>query len=71
LVAGTGLVITFSPRTSGDPIAGIVSVQEGRFVDGRWVVSRWLSGDETHQGRHLRIPAGQFGIQRIKLYRYR
>ncbi len=28
-----------------------------------------LSGDESHQGRHLRIPAGQFGSQRIKLYR--
>lgn len=71
LVAGTGLVITFTPRMPGPPIAGIASVQEGRFVDGRWELVRWLGGDETHQGRHLRIPAGQFGIQRIKLYRYR
>jgi beta-galactosidase GanA len=71
LVAGTGLVVTFATRSPGDPIAGIASIQEGRFVDGRWVISRWLGGDESHQGRHLRIPAGQFGIQRIKLYRYR
>ena len=70
LVAGTGLVITFTPR-SGDDRAGIVCVREGRFVDGRWVTDRWLGGDETHQGRHVRIPSGQFGIQRFKLYRYR
>lgn len=71
LIAGTGLVITFVPRSPGDPIAGIARVEEGRFVDGRWELARWLSGDETHQGRHVRIPAGQFGIQRVKLYRYR
>jgi beta-galactosidase GanA len=71
LVAGTGLIITFAPNSPGDPLAGIESVQEGRFVDGRWVITRWLGGDETHQGRHVRIPPGQWGIQRIKLYRYR
>jgi hypothetical protein len=71
LIAGTGLVVTFAPNPPGNELAGIVSVQEGRFVDGNWKLSRWLGGDETHQGRHLRIPAGQFGIQRIKLYRYR
>ena len=70
LVAGTGLVITFAPRT-GNGRAGIDSVREGRFVDGHWVTHRWLGGDETHQGRHVRIPAGQFGIQRFKLYQYR
>lgn len=71
LVAGTGLVITFDPISPGDPIAGIVSIQEGKFVDGKWIGGRWLSGDESHQGRHLRIPAGAWGIQRVKLYRYR
>jgi hypothetical protein len=73
LIAGTGLIATFAPRgpNASEEAAGIASVQEGRFVDGQWKVLRWLSGDETHQGRHVRIPAGQFGIQRVKLYRYR
>ena len=71
LVAGTGIVITFAPNSPGKPMAGIESVQQGRYVDGQWVVSRWLGGDETHQGRHVRIPAGEFDIQRVKLYRYR
>jgi hypothetical protein len=30
-----------------------------------------MNGDQSHQGRHLRLPPGEFGIQRIKLYRYR
>jgi beta-galactosidase GanA len=70
LVAGTGVVVTFAPNGPGDPIAGIASIQQGRFTDGRWVGGRWLNGDQNHQGRHLRIPAGRYEIQRVRLYRY-
>jgi beta-galactosidase GanA len=73
LVAGTGLVVTFAPRgqNTAQEKVGITSIQEGRYTDGQWQLHRWLSGDESHQGRHLRIPSGQFGTQRIKLYLYR
>lgn len=67
-VAGKGIIVTFA--TPG-AIAGIESIFEGTFVDGRWVPGRLLNGDESHQGRHLRIPDGRFGIQRVRLYRYR
>jgi hypothetical protein len=30
-----------------------------------------MNGDQSHQGRHLRIGAGDFGIQRVRLYGYR
>jgi len=33
-------------------------------------VIRRLNGDQTHQGRHVRIPVGQFEIQHFKLYKY-
>jgi beta-galactosidase GanA len=68
-VGGTGLVIQF---TSRDPKlrAGIERVDEGTFVNGSWHPGRRLNGDEDHQGRHLRIPTGEYGIQRIKLYTY-
>ena len=69
--AGTGLTVTFEAAGSGDPIVGLLSVDEGKYVNGQWVVTRRLNGDQTHQGRHLRLPAGKFRIQRIKLYRYR
>jgi beta-galactosidase GanA len=71
IVAGTGLTITFAPRGPGAPSAGILGVQEGRYEAGRWVGGRWLNGDEDHQGRHVRLPTGEFGIQRVRLYRYR
>lgn len=50
--------------------AGILSAEEGRVVDGRWENVRWLGGDETHQGRHIRLEPGAFSIQRVKLYAY-
>jgi len=34
-------------------------------------VLRHLNGDQTHQGRHVRIPDGQYGVQRLELYGYR
>jgi beta-galactosidase GanA len=71
LFAGTGLTITFETGPDAAAIVGILSVDEGRLVNGQWQPGRRLNGDQTHQGRHLRLPAGKFGIQRIKLYRYR
>jgi hypothetical protein len=50
---------------------GIVSAELGHFDGESWRVDRYLNGDETHQGRHIRIPAGSYGMQRVKLYRYR
>jgi beta-galactosidase GanA len=64
LVAGSGVTITFEPRV------GLDSVEEGSFFDGKWVAGRKLNGDETHQGRHVRLPPRQFGIQKVRLYRY-
>jgi beta-galactosidase GanA len=69
--AGTGLTVTFEVETPGDPIAGILAADEGQYANGQWIQGRRLNGDQTHQGRHLRLAPGRFGIQRIRLYRYR
>jgi beta-galactosidase GanA len=71
LFAGTGLTITFETEKPGDPIVGLLSVDEGKYANGQWIQGRRLNGDQTHQGRHVRLPPGRFGIQRVKLYRYR
>jgi beta-galactosidase GanA len=71
LVAGRGLIVTFTPRAADGSIAGIASVEEGRYDDGRWFARRRLNGDETHQGRHLRLEPERFAMQRVKLYGYR
>lgn len=69
-VAGTGVVITFAPADGDGAKAGILSVDEGAFKNGAWHPVRRLNGDQTHQGRHLRIETGDYGIQRLKLYTY-
>jgi beta-galactosidase GanA len=68
-VGGTGVVITFQPRANGQR-AGILCVEEGHFLNGKWQPERRMNGDQDHQGRHLRIAEGEYGIQRIKLYTY-
>jgi len=77
--AGTDVSVTFSPNTPGPEHAGIGTVEEGTFVDGRWIPSRQIAGDETGEGQNLslrshpvdRIPDRYVGIQRFTLYRYR
>ena len=69
VVAGTAVTITFAASVPGKR-AGILSAEEGRFVEGRWENVRWLGGDQTHQGRHVRLEPGRFSIQRVKLYLY-
>ena len=69
IIAGTSLIVTFATTEPGRR-AGLVSAEEGRFVEGQWENIRWLGGDETHQGRHVRLEPGRFSMQRVKLYRY-
>jgi hypothetical protein len=67
--AGTGVSVVFSPNTPGLPLAGLATVEEGKFVDGRWVPGRRLAGDDDAQGQSLTLRT--MGIQRFTLYRYR
>ena len=49
---------------------GLLKVDEGKFENNKWTVLRHMNGDQTHQGRHVNIPVGQFGTQRVTLYIY-
>ena len=69
LVLGTGVTLTFAPA-SGQGRVGIESAWEGDYVDGVWTSRRLLNGDQTHQGRHVRLPPGEVGVQRVRLYAY-
>jgi hypothetical protein len=59
--------VTFS---ADEGIVGIESIWEGSYEDGEWDLGRLLNGDQSHQGRHLRLPPGEYGVQRVRLYRY-
>jgi hypothetical protein len=71
LIVGQGAVLTFAPIGPGPAIAGIDEVWEEVLEDGSLVRRRLLNGDETHQGRHVRLPPDGFSVQQVRLYRYR
>lgn len=70
-VAGSGIAITFKNLADPDSRIGILKTEEGRFSKGKWQIIRHLNGDQTHQGRHIRIFRKSFAIQRFELYEYK
>ena len=50
---------------------GLGTVDEGVYAGGKWIPGRRLNGDETPEWKALRFRADNYGIQRVKLYRYR
>ena len=76
--AGNGVTVAFSPNAPGPPLAGLATVEEGAFVNGRWVPGRRLNGDDSDEGNFLMLersgccwPPAARSIQRFTLYRYR
>ena len=67
-VAGFGVTVTFKPLTPGPSNVGLAGVEEGVFVDGRWIPGRRLAGDDTASGENLVLR--EKTILHVKLYRY-
>jgi beta-galactosidase GanA len=68
IIAGTGVVITFSSKDSSR-VANILSADELQYENTKEIKGRRMNGDQDHQGRHIRIPDGQWGIQKLTMYR--
>jgi len=64
---GGGMRVDFAPNTPGPPNVGLGVVQTGRFVDGKWELTRWIEGDDDAQGEILVLNPGT--IVRVQLYR--
>jgi beta-galactosidase GanA len=71
VIVGRGLNVYFTSATNPSENVGLGTVEEGVFENGRWVTGRWLNGDETPEWKGLRFRADNYGMQRVKLYRYR
>jgi len=69
-IAGTGIVATFKNLSNPMINVGILKTDEGRFENKQWKVIRHLNGDQTHQGRHVRILLSDYSILRFELYNY-
>ena len=73
------VAVRLTPNTPGPPLVGVSMVEEGSFVDGRWVRGRSFVDHKTSfsdaplllPGAFHRIDAhSEHGILRVKLYRY-
>lgn len=85
LMAGNNIQVTFTPDTPGPPIAGLAWQESGRFENGKWMRNRILGGDDSvlrfdnmvtvaasyQSGSGVRLSAGERGIQKVRIYRYR
>ncbi|WP_246074135.1 GH35 family beta-galactosidase [Flavobacterium daemonense] len=69
-ISGSGIVVTFKPLKNKELNAGILKTDQGIFENGVWKTIRHFNGDQTHQGRHIRIAVDDYEIQRVKLYSF-
>ena len=66
LLVGSGLSPSFTPDSPRPKLAGIGSIDEGRFEKGTWVPGRRLNGDEFRPN----LRPGAIGMLKVKLYRH-
>jgi hypothetical protein len=70
-IVGRSMSVYFESATDPTQSVGLATVDDGQYVDGRWIPGRRLNGDETPDWRALWFPGDRYTIQKIKLYRYR
>ena len=66
--AGGGMRVDFTPNTPGPQNVGLGVVQTGKFVDGKWELTRQIEGDDDAQGEILVLNPGT--IVKVRLYRF-
>jgi hypothetical protein len=54
IIAGMNFKVTFGGSTE-NRINYVQKVTEGQYIDGNWIESRWLNGDETYHHELVRV----------------
>ena len=69
VMAGDNVQVTFSLETPGAGFVGLAEQSAGNFVNGKWVVTRYLAGDDSTLRRDVANAAamGQSGFG-VRLY---
>ena len=70
VIVGRAMNVYFTAADNTSDQVGLASVDEGIYVDGKWVPGRRLNGDETPEWKALRFLSNNYTIQHVKLYRY-
>jgi hypothetical protein len=68
IVAGLGYKVEFVPKTGETAFIEFDFIDEGRYVNNKWVRGRRINGDEARSGVELgMIPE----VKRCSMYRYK
>lgn len=68
-ILGSGLRVNFLRDPDADNgVAGIASIEQLAFADGKWTATDVLNGDQSDQGRGLLMDAHVLHVYRIRLY---
>ena len=71
VIVGRSMEVNFETATDATQSVGLATVEEGQYVNGRWVPGRRLNGDETPAWKALYFGGDRYTVQKVKLYRYR
>ncbi len=69
IVAGTGFTLSFAPKSGEEGTIEILTLDEGKYENGKWVTSRRLNGDESQAGRIVHM-GDELGVRKAKVYSY-
>ena len=70
LGAGKGFHVSFALRYPATAHVGIASIDEGKFVAGKWIPGRRLNGDESDQGNYWRVDQGELHTEKVAVYQF-
>lgn len=83
VITGHNIEISFSTKTPAEEIVGIANLEEGKFVEGKWIPRRRLNGDaimldydltkmaqKNKTGTGLKFTGEDRNIQKVELYKY-
>ncbi len=68
-IMGANLLLEFDRPAGQDNDSVVYDIEEGSFLNGKWIPGRYLNGDEASGLRKLALP-GQFTLRRIRLYKH-
>lgn len=70
LGVGKGFRVAFTPSAPVAKHIGIAAIDEGHYLDGKWVPGRRLNGDENDQGDYWRFDQRDLHIEKATLYHF-
>jgi hypothetical protein len=70
LGVGKGFRVMIAPRSPSPFKLGYASIDEGAYVDGKWVPGRRLNGDENDQGEYWRFDPRAIRVEKAVVYRF-